>query len=208
MILPPFSVIEKIKETNGALSICEAIAIMNLAAESPKGKYIELGVFNGKSAMAASFGLQPGMFILVDPMFEDEKVGDLVIENVHAVNAKMSLSIFAGLSFDAIPQFPRYSYVMVDSGSHQDGIPMKEVRMFEHLVVPKGVVVFHDFNSQFKEVREAYEYLLSTGGYEAIEIDWSEIINYVSKHDLEKGNNSWHHAELEFPCFVGALRKK
>lgn len=207
MIYPPHTIIDKIKKTNGALSVCESIAIINLASEAPKGLYIELGVHHGKSAMSAAFALQKGTFILVDPIFQDEKTANLVIENVMEVNPQHTYAVSSNLSFHEIPVHRNYSYVMVDSGSHQDGIPMREVKLLENKLVKDGIIVFHDYLSQFKEVAEAYEYLISTGKYQEIPINWEEIINYVSSNELETGNDSWHHQEMPFPCFVGALKK-
>lgn len=75
-------------------------------------------------------------------------------------------------------------------------------------MVSGGIIVMHDLDSQFSAVRQGYDYLLSTGNYEEIKPDWNEINNYVNENDLNVGNISWHHTELENPNFVGALRKK
>lgn len=207
MIYPPPSIIDKIKATNGALSVCESIAIINLASQAPQGLYLELGVWHGKSAMSAAFALQKGTFILVDPIFEDDKIADLVINNVSEVNNKHTYAISPRLSFSVIPQHRDYTYVMVDSGSHQDGLPMQEVKLLEDKIAKGGIVVFHDWNSQFKEVKEAADYLVNTGKYEYMPIDWDSIIKYVNINNLEANNDSWHHNELPFPCFIGALKR-
>lgn len=208
MIVPIPEVIEKIKSINGALSVCEAIAIMTVAKESPKGVYMELGVFNGKSAMSAAHVLEKGTFILVDPMFEQEEVVNQVSKDIWGINDKHTYAICPGLSWDEIPKHNRYSYVMVDSGSHQDGIPMREVKLLEDRLISGGIIAFHDLDSQFREVREAYDYLVSTGKYEPIPINWEEIVEYVKGKNLEFNNQSWHHNEIEFPCFFGAVKRK
>lgn len=85
---------------------------------------------------------------------------------------------------------------------------MKEVLALEDRMVEGGIIAFHDFRAQFLQVNEAYDYLLGTGKYEEIKIDWNEIVSYVNENELEVGNISWHHQELQNPCFVGALRRK
>jgi len=71
-------------------------------------------------------------------------------------------------------------------------------------------IAAHDYKNQFTEVEGAYDYLVGTGKYEPIHINWQEIFDYVAEHNLEEGNNSWHlYPELPHPPnFVGALRRK
>jgi predicted O-methyltransferase YrrM len=197
------------KKTVGALSCCESIAIYNIASEAPSGVYLELGSHKGKSGMSAALGLKDGIFYLVDPIFEDTKIGDDVLSVVHSTSkSNLDLILIADYSTNIIEKFDDLSYVFVDSGSHADGLPMQEVKMLEDRVKSGGIICFHDFNSQFHEVREAYDYLISTGKYEPISIDWTTIVKHVKENDLEKGNESWHHTELDFPCFVGAVKRK
>jgi predicted O-methyltransferase YrrM len=211
MITPTKEFWEVFKETNGALSCCEAIAIMNLAAQAPNGLngiFFEAGTYHGKSAMAASVGLPAGMFHLVDPIFEDQKLADTVSKTVYHMGDNLAGVVATnGSSIDEILKHDRYCYVFIDSGDHQE-LPMAEVKLIEDRVVQNGIVAFHDFNSQFLQVRDAYDYLLSTGKYEEVQIEWQQIVDYVGENNLEKGNTSWHHNELEFPCFVGALKRK
>lgn len=198
------------KVTNGALSTAEAISIANIASLAPEGAYIELGTFNGKSSMSACLGLkgENAPFYLVDPIFEDKKIADQVIASINkATFTSSSLIPVADYSTNVIDKYGPYAYVFSDAGSHQGGLPMKEVIMLEDQIIPGGILCFHDYKSQFIEVHEAYDYLLSTGKYEEIPIDWTSIINYVREHNLEAGNTSWHHQELDFPCFVGAVRR-
>ena len=199
------------KATNGALSCAEAVAIMNLAAQSPEGIFLELGSHRGKSSQAIAFAVsllkEKGELILVEPEFKDEKwligvitiVGDMLPES----GFKCSLEY----SFDVIPKFDKISFCFVDSGSHQDGLPMQEVKLLEDRMVQGGIIAFHDWNSQFKEVKEASDYLVSTGKYEYIPINWDEIIAYVDENNIEEGNVSWHHTELKNPIFVGAVKR-
>jgi len=208
MITPTKSFWEIFKATNGALSCAEAVAIMNLAAQAPNGFYMELGTHLGKSAMSALCGLSDGMFVLVDPIFEDKKILDKVADTVGAFSNGGGISLSPLYSTDIINNFDNYSYVFVDSGSHQDGLPMQEVKLLEDRIVQGGIIAFHDWNSQFKEVIEASDYLVGTGKYEYIPINWDEIISYVNENNLEEGNISWHHTELKNPCFVGAVKRK
>lgn len=218
MITPAPEFWKIFKETDGALSCTEAVAIMNLAAQVPMGLYMELGVHLGKSAISALFTLKEydgygdaPAFILVDPIFKDasfvEKVYNLTMFS--AVNNGLIALLFeATTSLEEIPKHDKYAYVMVDSGSHQDGLPMQEVKLLEDRMVQGGIIAFHDWNSQFREVKEASDYLVSTGKYEYIPINWDEIIQYVNENNLEDGNKSWHHPELKNPCFVGAVKRR
>jgi len=209
LILLPKDSFEPFKSIPGALSVCECIAILNIAAEAPQGIYLELGTHKGKSAYAAVYSLKPGAFNLVDPIFEDKDLAFKVQYFVANATDKMIFCpTLAETSEEAIPKCIELAYVFVDSGSHQDGLPMREVKLLEDRVVRGGIIAFHDFRSQFVEVEQAYNYLIGTGKYEEIQINWKEIEDYVRENDLEKGNNSWHHTELEFPKFIGAVRRK
>jgi len=209
MILPVPEFWPIFKSTNGALSCCESIAILNLAAQAPDGKFLELGVAEGKSAMSAALVMNNNIFILVDPVLADENLQIAINDKIFRTAQRNIRTEFAvGYSLDFITKYDNYAYVFVDSGSHQDGLPMKEAVMLEDRLLPGGLIVWHDFKSQFKEVEEAYNYLLSTGKYEEVAIDWLSIIDFVRETGLEKDNTSWHHRELEFPCFVGALKRK
>lgn len=209
MITPTPEFWKIFKETDGALSCTEAVAIMNIAELAPQGTYIELGTHKGKSGMAALFTLRNGEFIAVDPIFEESIIMLKVAKTLTGFcDDSVDIKMVIGYSTNVIPLKNEYAYVFVDSGSHQDGLPMQEVNLLEDRVVQGGIIAFHDFRSQFVEVEGAYEYLKSTGKYEEIPINWDEIISYVNADNLEEGNNSWHHNELKNPCFVGALRRK
>jgi predicted O-methyltransferase YrrM len=186
----------------------EFIAIYNIALQAPEGLYLELGSHKGKSGMSAMLGLKAGLFYLVDPIFEDTNLAEDVSKLVSGVNDKVVVVMVNDYSTNVIEKHTQYSYVFVDSGTHDNGLPMQEVKMLEDRMKPGGIICFHDYQSQFVEVHQAYDYLVSTGKYEPIGINWHEIIDYVGARDLEKGNESWHHQEMEFPNFVGAVRRK
>lgn len=203
---------EVFKATNGALSTAEALAIMNIAAQAPQGNYIELGTHKGKSALSAAVSLKEGEFILVDPIFDEApeifhpitiawRELKFISEPVYSPN-KSIIELEEGDVTD-------FAYCFVDSGLH-DEMVMEEAKLLEDMIISKGIIAFHDYLNQFTAVERAYDYLLSTGKYEKIEINWQEIFDYVAEHNLEEGNNSWHqYPQLPHPPnFVGALRRK
>lgn len=205
------------KETAGAFSTAEAIALYNICSKVKYGgvgdwcsDYLELGSHKGKSGLAAALGLPKGIFTLVDPIFEDHELAQSVCYKVKSVTDKLSVPYDSSISLDAIAKHKLLAYVFIDSGSHSDELPMQEAKMLEDRVAIGGVLAFHDKGSQFTKVDEAYYYLLSTGKYEQIEINWAEIFYHVKEQDLENGNNSWHqYPELSHPPnFIGALMRK
>src|ERR1700733_4016379 len=70
MILPSKEFLEKFKETPGAFSVCESIALMNITSQVPDGTYIECGSNAGKSRMSAAYGLPKGKFYMIDPIYD------------------------------------------------------------------------------------------------------------------------------------------
>lgn len=209
MIKPPKELIELFKKTNGAFSVTEMVALYNIILDAPRGVYCELGVAHGKSAAVMVSAMRGNEIVLVEPDFSDEKRLSEVLGVINqAADKKIHCLPIAGYSTDVLPDMEVFAYVMVDSGSHQDGLPLAEVKLLEDKILQNGVIAFHDYLSQFREVGEAYQYLLSTGKYEEIPINWQEIVDYVNSENLEEGNESWHHTELRNPCFVGALKRK
>lgn len=211
MITPTPEFWKVFKETNGALSSAEAIGIMQISLTAPNGNYMTMGSHRGKDALASTQSLKGGVYYLIDPMYEDEKIKSEAY-NLIFDNAKNEIDVLgvAETSIEAIPKYAPYAYVFSDAGSHSDELPMAEVKMLEDLIVSGGIICFHDKGSQFTKVDEAYDYLLSTGKYEEIKIDWQPIFDYVKEHNLEEGNNSWHqYPELPHPPnFIGAVRRK
>jgi predicted O-methyltransferase YrrM len=219
---------KRFRSTPGALSCAEALAIMNLAELAPitgVGKdlggeevkhslWLEMGTHKGKSALAAMAGVNKELyatFILLEPEFADDGWRQEV-KNIlrDGVDNYVYLRFLEDYSTDYLEKTTdKYAWVFSDAGSHQDGLPMREVKLLEDRIISGGIIAFHDFKSQFVEVEEAYDYLLSTGKYEEVPINWQEIVDYAEANNLEDGSNSsWHHTELKHPCFVGALRRK
>jgi hypothetical protein len=207
MILPDDNFWKVFRATDGALSCSEAIAIMNVAAIAPHGNYLEMGTFKGKSAMSAAYVLKKGEFVLLEPMFAEK---DFDINLRWATQGELLVKPIASYSEDYLSKvvYDMYAYVFSDAGSHQDGLPLREVKLLEDRIVSGGIIGFHDFRSQFCEVEGAYNYLLGTGKYEEVPIPWEEINKYVLENNLEEGNQTWHHTELATPNFFGALRRK
>lgn len=209
MIKPSKELIAHFKSINGAFSVTEAVALYNILLEVPQGVYCELGVAHGKSAVIMVSEMRGNEVVLVEPEFQNQERLKEVTDNISkALPRKIMLLPISGYSTDVLPEMGMLAYCMVDSGSHQDGLPMAEVKMLEDKMLPNGIIAFHDLNSQFKEVGEAYDYLVSTGKYQPIHINWNEIIEWVNSEDMEANNSSWHHNELKNPCFLGALKKK
>ena len=210
MILPSKEFLELFKVTHGALSVAESIAIMNIADLAPSGEYLELGSHKGKSGMSAAYSLKTGIFTLVDPIFENEGLAEETIYKVSLMGGNCAVGYIADYSTNIIGWFTKpLSYVFIDSGIHDD-LVMEEVKMLEDKMIEGGIIAFHDYLNQFSAVERAFNYLLSTGKFEKIEIDWQHIFDYVVSNNLEEGNESWHqYPELPHPPnFVGALKRK
>jgi hypothetical protein len=212
MITPSLKFIEQFKNTVGALSVTEAIALYNIALKAPEGIFIELGSHKGKCSQVIALAVgrlkEKATLILVEPEFSDDDWRNNVSWLVGKMIPYGGFYMYADYSINVLPENNEYSFVFVDSGSHADGLPMHEAILIDERIMSGGIVAWHDYLSQFVEVEIAYNYLLSTGKYEEVIINWDEVVSYAKEHDLEKGNNSWHHTELEFPCFLGALRRK
>lgn len=211
MKLPPNDFWTKFKETHGALSCCEALAIYNIVQNVNRGTYCEVGSHKGKSGMAAAAGLKPGTFYLVDLIFDDEKIALEVASKVYKAGNGVQTEPVCMYSTDFIPTKDNYSYVFVDTGSHSYELVMSELNLLKDRMALGGIIAFHDCSekSQFTGVKKAYDEMASTPEYEPIEINWDEIFEYVAANNLEEGNNSWHlYPELPHPPnFVAALKR-
>lgn len=210
MITPNKEFWEVFKNTNGAFSTPEALALMNICLQAPSGNYLELGTHKGKSTQAAAQTLKDGMFYLVDPIFSDEKLFEEVATGICKVmKSNIGLMPIADYSTNIIQKYDNIAFCFLDSGDHSEELVHEEVRLLEDRIASGGVLAFHDKGNQFTAVQRGYDYLLSTGKYEEIGIDWKEIFDYVRENNLEDGNLSWHEkGSEEFPKFVGALKRK
>ena len=213
MTIPSKEFIDLFKKTTGAFSVTECIALINICEQVPEGLCAELGTHKAKSSLAAIYGLKNANdFFLVEPEFKSNEwvleVSETLNEVKEIVNTNITCTLINGYSKDFIVKFDKYAFVFVDSGVHDD-LVMEECKLLEDRIIHNGIIAFHDFQNQFTAVIRAYEYLISTGKYEPIQVDWQPIIEYVRENDLENGNNSWHiYEENPFPNYVGALRRK
>ena len=77
MITPTPEQLSLFKQTPGAISVHEMLAIINVAAQAPKGTCAEMGSHRGKSGIAAAIGLSnTGNHALhmVDPLYDMENL--------------------------------------------------------------------------------------------------------------------------------------
>lgn len=218
---PPIEFWKHFKETKGAMSTVEAIFMYNACLEVPnKGVWVEMGCHKAKSALVSLMAWidRDGRdFYLLEPEFKD----------IVFLNECQSTIIKFKINFDKrlksicchfkdeystyfLPNHSEYGYIMWDTGSHGHELVSQEKPLLEDKIIKGGILVMHDINSQFIACTEAYNDLINSGKYEALQYDWNEIFDYVKEHNLEEGNNSWHlYPDLPHPPnFVGALRRR
>lgn len=73
MIFPSPQQLALFKGTEGAISVHEMVAIMNVAFKAPEGTYAEMGSHRGKSGCAAACGMAQGnghVLHMVDPLYD------------------------------------------------------------------------------------------------------------------------------------------
>lgn len=77
MIFPTQEQLDLFKSTPGAISVHEMVAIINIAAQAPKGTCAEMGSHRGKSGIAAAIGLshtENSTLHMVDPLYDMENL--------------------------------------------------------------------------------------------------------------------------------------
>jgi len=207
MKLPEQKFWDVFKKTHGAFSTPEAISLYNIALQAPQGEYLELGTHKGKSTLAAMLGLKEGKFYLVDPIFEDDEICAGVAQTfTDYPSMHIEKVLLAEYSTDVIPRHTNLAFCFLDSGDHGEDLVKAEITMLEDRIMKGGILAFHDLDNQFTAVRRWYDYLVGTGKYAPINVDWKPIFDYVRENRLEEGNNSWHErGSEEFPKFVGAV---
>lgn len=211
----PSSFLKIFKETYGAFSVAEAIALYNICKQAPKGDYCEAGSHKCKSAIVSALAFDNDCdFYLLEPEFADVNfLGEAqraVLRLKQTYNNKNKFHFLAEYSTDFFKEDRKFAYVMIDSGDHGEELVQKERALIEDKIVSGGILAMHDLNNQFTAVRRMYDQLLNSGKYEPVHIDWPVILKHVAENNLEEGNNSWHqYPELRHaPNFVGALRRK
>jgi hypothetical protein len=232
MNFPLQSTLRLFSETNGAISLAEGCAIHHLASLAPDGCAVELGAHCGKAAvMAASAFATDRQFHLVDPCFDvtnreawahscqgvpenawgyahDPGFNGSVVNRIFmASRGKVDPVLMGDYSLHAVPQIEGpISYCLIDSNEHTYELCRDECALLKDKMAIGGLLVFHDFMSQFLGVEQAYREMLQGGMYHEVGIDWQTIIQFVKDSGFkEEENVSWHHREMEFPCFLGAL---
>ncbi len=131
-----------------------------------------------------------------------------------ASDGEVTAVLHGDFSTHAIPEIcgvhGNYSYVLLDTDQHTYELTTEELKLLRTRMKVGGLIGFHDFKSQFLGVEQAYrEMLTSTDGiaYEEVPIDWEPIKKWVAGNGGEAGNTSWHHCEMDAPCFYGALKR-
>lgn len=234
MIYPIQQFIDEFKKSPGALSVSESIALMNITSGCKEGNYIECGSNAGKSGMSAAYGLPEGKFYMIDPIFDltnleawkhsiqghpsnlawgyasEPDFKDKVMSRIiFASMGRVEPILLGSYSELELPKYGDYSFAFIDSDNHQRERVFTEISILEDKMVQGGIIAFHDFGNQYIYPKEGHSHLIATGKYENVEINWSEIFDYVRENKLEDGNNSWHEkGSEEFPKFVGAARRK
>lgn len=214
MILNIEKSIEAFKNTFGATSVVEGIALYKICLQAPKsGDWIELGTHRGRSSIMIASCINKDIKLhLVEPEFKNLEWSNEVADRLQPFNTDNNIVFWANYSTDVLPKFDTISLLFVDSGNHGEEIVQSEKPLYEHKIVKGGIIVFHDYGekSQFTAVSKCYNELVASGNYEPIEINWDEIFEYVKANNLNDGELSWHlYPELPHPPnFVGALRRK
>lgn len=214
MKLPTEKNIEIFKNTIGAMSVVEGIALYNICLQAPDyGNWVELGSHKGRSSvMIASCINEKISLNLVEPEFSKIEWANEVFNTLNCFNKKKNINFWANYSTEVLGEFNEISFLFVDSGNHGEEIVQSEKPLYQDKIIQSGIIAFHDYGekSQFTAVKKAYEELVNTGKYEPIWINWQEIFDYVAEHNLEDMDNSWHlYPELPHPPnFIGALRRK
>lgn len=122
-------------------------------------------------------------------------------------------TLMGDYSTHAIPEIGGpFAYAFLDSDQHQYELVKEELELLRDRMAVGGIIGFHDFQSQFLGVEQAYREMLQGRGdgieYHEVPIDWPEIKKWVAANGGEKGNDSWHHNEMDAPCFFGALIRR
>lgn len=204
--------------------------------KSEKGYAVDLGSFAGKSAAVGAAAVSKvGLvdpFLLVDlvydlknpewkktstgsfdhmPFIHEPDFNFIVRARVEKYAPGVAIGLL-GLSSaqffnGAHGRFPYIAYAFIDTDDHNENLVMTEAKHLEDRMLSGGLIFFHDFKNQYVGPAMAYEYLVSTGKYELIQIDWDAAYVIAEKFGLETGNNSWHMPGVAYPAFVGCVRR-
>ena len=228
-----FPLINKFKEIPGAISVTEAIALHQTIQESLETPsftrnhlgieipireiFIDFGSYAGKSSLIAMAALSDlnkrGNFVMVDPIYnkEENDYPEKIKTNIIKFVSPFIVPIFVkSTSEEAIKSLSqlKVSYAFIDTGEHSEESLSPEIKYLEDVIIKGGLIILHDFGNQYIAPKEAAVKLVNTGKFEFIEINWESIIKFVEENKLEEGNISWHMPGMDFPNFIGAIRRK
>jgi len=97
-----------------------------------------------------------------------------------------------------------FSYAFIDTDDHQPKLVMDEAKAISNKMAEGALVLFHDYGNYNGPIK-AGEYLLSTGKYEKININWNPARKMVAEHNLDEGNDSWAGPQHSH---IGCFRRK
>ncbi len=226
-----------VQKTPGAISMTEAFGVFDTIMNNLKcsvGIAVDLGSNAGKSSLIGTSALSAlnrmDVFHCVDPVYDlnnekewantFQKTADNMPWGIcreldfkkNLLNKLQSVSslhhtLYGETSLTYLKTPRSFSYVFLDSDDHQLELIMQEVKMLMEQVMVDGLLFFHDFMGNYVAPGMAYEYLVDTGYYEPVHINWDKAIEFVNKYNLEEDNDSWHFKHLENPNFAGCLKR-
>lgn len=237
MNIPSSDQIQLFKSTPGAISVCEMLAIANLASEAtPFGARIDLGSNAGKAAISAAIGLswasELGKVLhCVDPVFDltnreawansiqgkpencpwgwvsDPKFNQKFSERISTATGGI---VNAELHGDySTHALPKFPLI---SWCFIDSDDHAEDLIRSELAILKdrmvvGGIIAFHDFGNYPAVERVMREFLSGSNYEECSIDWDSIKSYVASNNLEEGNDSWHCREERLPCHVAAIKR-
>lgn len=143
---------------------------------------------------------------------KEEGFNESIVALIAEASEGAVLAVLHGdFSTHAIPEIynseGQIAYCFLDSDQHQYELVKEELGLLKDRMMIGGIIGFHDFQSQYLGVEQAYREALEGDIFHEVSIDWEQIKGWVSGHGGEEGNESWHHKGNPAPCFFGALRK-
>jgi hypothetical protein len=232
-----YNLLELVRKTPGAVSMTELFGLFDTVVNNlqcPMGVAVDLGSNAGKSSFVGSAALsaifRTDTFHLVDPVYDltneeewkntfQKTVDNLPWGYCKEKNFKKDLLrklkkvsklehvLYGVTSLTYLKESRNYSYVFIDSDDHQLDLLHQETRMLLEKVMVGGLIFFHDFMGNYVAPGMTADYMVGTGLYEYVDIDWQKAINFVNKYDLEKDNNTWHFKDMANPNFLGCIKR-
>jgi len=227
------------KLTPGAFAVTEGIGMYNIIRKylkAEEGIVADCGSHAGKSSMFAALAFKDmgrsEEFNMVDLLYDlsnpewsttwqgrsgNNPYWPYASDPAFLENCRERVSVFApnGVklngrsSLQFIAEHDQFSYIFIDTDDHREELVRSEAKALGNKVLPGGLILFHDYLNQYVGPSHALNYLVSTGKYEQVTINWNKIKAFVYTYNLEAGNHSWQPFEgNNFPTFVGGVRRK